>query len=57
MFKKYPPMKILVFSDRINCALGGDFENTNEIGGAVCYAWYIWKKGYSGKTEIDWLRI
>ncbi len=57
MFKKYPPMKVLVFSDRINCALGGDFENTNEIGGAVCYAWYIWKKGYQGKTEIDWLRI
>lgn len=57
MFKKYPPMKVLVFSDRINCALGGDFENTNENGGAVCYAWYIWKKGYQGKTEIDWLRV
>lgn len=57
MFKKYPPMKVLVFSDRINCALGGDFESTNEIGGAVCYAWYIWKKGYQGKTEIDWLRV
>lgn len=57
MFKKYPPMKVLVFSDRINCSLGGDFENTDEIGGAVCYAWYIWKKGYNGNTEIDWLRV
>lgn len=57
MFKKYPPMKVLVFSDRINCALGGDFENTDEFGGAVCYAWYIWKKRYNGNTEIDWLRV
>jgi hypothetical protein len=55
MFKKNPPYKVLVFSDRINCSLGGDFENDSEYNGAVCYAWFIWKVGYNGLTTIDWI--
>lgn len=55
MFRKYPPYKVLVFADRINCSLGGDFEKDPEYGGAVCYAWYIWKKGFSSNTTIDWI--
>jgi hypothetical protein len=23
-------------------------------GSAVAYAWFIWEKGYKGKTVIDW---
>ena len=56
MFKKYPPKHLLVFSNRINCALGGDFEKTPAIGGAVAYGWYIWEKGYTGKTMIEWIK-
>lgn len=56
LFKKYPPKHLLVFSNRISCALGGDFENTSEKGGAVAYGWYIWEKGYRGKTMIDWIK-
>ena len=55
MFKKYPPYKVLIFSDRINCSLGGDFEKDSEYGGAVGYAWFIWKVGYNGYPMIDWI--
>lgn len=55
MFKKYPPYRVLIFSDRINCSLGGDFEKDSEYGGAVGYAWYIWKVGYKGLPTIDWI--
>lgn len=57
MFKKYPPKFIYVFSDRVNSSLGGDFEKDSEQGGAVCYAWYIWEKGYNGKPTIDWIKL
>jgi hypothetical protein len=55
MFKKYPPYRVLIFSDRINCSLGGDFEKDSEYGGAVGYAWYIWKVGFQGFPSIDWI--
>jgi hypothetical protein len=56
MFKKYPPKKILVFSNRIQCALGGDFEKYPALGGAVAYAWYIWEKGYNGCPQLEWVK-
>lgn len=55
MFKKYPPEKILVFSNRISCAPGGDFEKTPALGGAVAYAWYIWRKGNTNLPTVDWV--
>lgn len=55
MFKNNPPYKVLIFSNRVNCSKQGDFEKDSEYGGAVGYAWYIWKKGYKGKPEIDWI--
>lgn len=57
MFQKYPPENILIFSNRINCAHGGDFEKENQQGGAVCYAWYIWRKGNKQLPRIEWIKI
>lgn len=51
-FKKYPPARIHVFSSRVNCAKNGDFEKTQS---AVCYAWFIWEKGFCGKPEVTWI--
>lgn len=51
MFKKYPPKKIYVFSKRINCGKNGIFTGSS----AVCYAWFIWEKGYTGKPVVSWL--
>lgn len=55
MFKKYPPKILYVFSDRINCAKNGEFEKYGENGGAACYCWYIWQKGFNGDPIIKWV--
>ena len=52
MFEKYPPIRIWVSSSRITCAKNGKFDKYPP--GAVCYAWFIWKKGYKGTTELKW---
>lgn len=52
LFKKYPPKKIYVFTERINCAKNGKFDGTSS---AVCYAWFVWEKGYKGSPQIDWI--
>ena len=51
IYSKYPPIRIHVYSKRIECAANGQFKGSS----AVCYAWFIWEKGFSGKTQIDWL--
>lgn len=53
LFKKYPPKVIYVSSKRITCAKNGDFINCTN-GSAVCYAWFVWEKGYTGDPIIKW---
>ena len=67
MFKKYPPKKIWVSSSRIPCGKNGDFYQRNadgsikcdkdgnpkEVSSAVCYAWFIFEKGYHGPIVVD----
>ena len=53
LFRKYPPRFIYVFSDRLKCALNGNFNDMK--GSAVCYAWFVWYKDYIGETIIKWL--
>lgn len=53
LFDKYPPMKIYVFRNRVDCWKNG--IKPEKASKAVCYAWFVWKKGYSGKPEISWL--
>lgn len=56
LFSKYPPKSIYVFSERVMCAKNGDFETMKAGGGsAVAYAWFVWEKGWQGKTTIDWI--
>ncbi len=50
IFKDTPPRKVYVFSERIQCAKNGDFKKYKN--GAVAYAWFIWQKGYTGKTTV-----
>lgn len=52
LFEKYPPKKIYVFVNRVSCGRNGTFSKE---GGAVCYAWFIWEKGYKGLPQIDWI--
>lgn len=51
LFDKTPPEVIYVFSERQECGKNGIFTG----GSAVCYAWFIWKKGHLGPTYIRWI--
>ena len=54
-FDKYPPKMIYVMRNRVDCALNGDFSG--KAGKAVCYAWFVWEKGYQGLPHVDWLEL
>lgn len=49
LFAKYPPKRIHVFSRCINCWPNGVEP---KISSAVCYAWFVWEKGWAGDTVI-----
>ena len=51
IYRDNPPEKVLVFVKRIECAKGGKFTGAS----AVCYAWFIWHKGFKGKPALDWI--
>ena len=53
LFDKYPPKKIYVFRNRIDCWKNG--SKPDKPSRAVCYAWFVWEKGYSGNPEIAWI--
>ena len=56
IFSKFPPKVVYCFSKRVLCAKNGDFERVKSGGGsAVAYAWFVWEKGYTGQTQIDWI--
>jgi hypothetical protein len=55
LFEKNPPKMIWISSSRLLCAKNGEFQRMRDGGGsAVAYAWFIWKKGYKGRTNIGW---
>ena len=53
IFSKTPPKAVYAFSERIQCAKNGEFNLHNN--GAVAYAWYVWQKGWTGLTTLDWI--
>ena len=56
IFSQLPPEVVYVFSKRIMCAKNGEFDKMKEGGGsAVAYAWFVWEKGYTGKTLLKWI--
>lgn len=52
-FEHNPPKRIYVCSSRIDCAKNADFENHNQS--AICYAWFVWEKGFKGDPIIKWI--
>lgn len=53
LFDKLPPKYVYVFSKRVICAKNGNFERYTSS--AICYAWYIWEKGYNSEPVLRWL--
>ena len=55
MFDKYPPEVIYVSSSRLRCAIRGEFEKYESSSGtAIAYAWFIWRKGFTGEPRVRW---
>ena len=52
-FLKNPPKTVYVFSSRVKCAKNGDFESIGSS--AVCYAWFVFEKGFKGDPVIKWI--
>lgn len=52
LFKEFSPKYVYVYSKRANCYRDGD---TSLGGGAVCYAFFGWVKGYIGETIVRWI--
>lgn len=53
LFDKYPPKKIYVFRNRIDCWKNG--EKPDKPSRAVCYAWFVWEKGFKGSPVVKWI--
>ena len=52
LFRKHPPKWIYVAVHRLECPMNGEFRQG--AGSAVCYAWFIWEKGFHGEPVIRW---
>lgn len=56
LYKQTPPCRIYVFSERVLCAKNAEFDRMRQGGGsAVAYAWFVWQKGYTGATQVQWI--
>lgn len=53
LFDKYPPKKIYVFRNRVDCWKNG--VKPDKPSKAVCYAWFVWEKGFAGSPQIAWI--
>lgn len=53
LFENTPPHTIYVSRGRLKCAKNGDFD-ANKNNGAICFAWFVWQKGYKGNTILKW---
>ena len=51
-FENNPPKEIYVFSKRMNCI---NPFGVNQKSSAICYAWFVWQKGFKGDPAIKWL--
>lgn len=46
------PKYVFIFTKRVSC-IAPDIENKGK--NAVCFAWFMWQKGYRGSTQIKWI--
>lgn len=51
LFKENPPKTVYVFTNRQVSDKNDDFNK----GSAVSYSWFVWEKGYTGPTQIQWI--
>lgn len=52
LYREAKPKYVFVFSTRVSCIVPDVPEKGKN---AVCYAWFMWEKGFSGDTQIKWI--
>jgi hypothetical protein len=52
LFKEHPIKTVYVFSKRLPLAKEGDLRKQSSM---IPFAWFIWEKGYKGKTTVEWI--
>ena len=52
IFSVAPPKTVYVFVKCIACGKNGEFDSGSS---AVCYAWFVWEKGWKGDTILKWI--
>jgi hypothetical protein len=50
MFEKYPPKVVYVSTSRLSCGKNG----VEWMPSCICYAWFVWEKGFQGDPIIKW---
>ncbi len=61
LFKRCGLKRVIVNSNRICCAMNGDFDlyfkkkGNRYTGGTQCYAWFVFEKGYTGNPILDFV--
>lgn len=53
LFKNYPLKKLLVYSERQQCAKDAEFEKYTAT--TQCYCWFVFEKGFKGEPTIGWI--
>ena len=49
---KQKPKYVFVFAKRVSC-IAPNVPNKGQ--NAMCYAWFMWQKGFRGNTQIKWI--
>ena len=49
-FDENPPKYVCVFRDRVPCSKNAEFSPKESS--TVCYAWFIWERGYKGDPVV-----
>ena len=49
---KQKPKYVFVFPKRVSC-IAPNVPNKGQ--NAMCYAWFMWQKGFRGNTQIKWI--
>lgn len=52
LFEKYPPKRVYVLTRRPSFFSTKNGKDTTDT---LAYAMFLWQKGFTGKTELDWL--
>lgn len=52
LYDKYPLKKVYVFRRRTACYKNDDRSLNSR---AICYAWFVWEKGYNGEARVSWI--